>query len=255
MKTRSVCKRFTLELGSIKSVGKLFSIRKTEDKLKLCTEDGTRVSQVYIDGEGGVHLNKTTLHRGIEVKGESKVHVIGDDEKVKEARTSGLNKDTMKFTVHSTKDVNNFVFPSNNQGYIFQPFLEKGSAAEKMANVTNYQAILGFMNDPSISLLGRANLIGHEGLFRAGMFRGHLYIQKQLYPEDLNEWDFDPINVDEKILEATTKVARSIMETFDPTKYNDVVAERIAILANGGELEEVDQTEAVLASIMSMMES
>lgn len=253
MKTRSYVANFEMRLGPLETTGRLLPVRATEDKVKLCTRDGGKVTQVYIDEQGKVYRNRYELYRGIEVKGESKLTVLGSASKLAEVRTSQLKKNSITFSLHNTRDVLRCVFPSENQGYIFAPALLKNKKVDPHA-AKNYEAILAFMQDPEITLLGKCNLAGHEGLFKAGLYRDHLYIQKHLYPEDLNDLELEETKVPAKVAEATSMVARKMVETFDPAHYDNTIARRIALLAEGGEDAKVDITADIIESLMSMFE-
>lgn len=253
MRTRSYCANFEMNLGAISTTGRLLGIRRTEDKMNLCTADGSPVTQVYLGPDGTVYANKDMLHRGIKVKGEDKLNVIGSAEDFAAVRTSQLPLNKIEFTMHATEEVDKWLFPSDNQGYLFQPRVLNKKAVDPHS-MKNYAAILAFMQHPHITLVGKCNLVHHEGLFRAGLHRGHLYIQKQLYPEGLNEWDLDDVTIDERIAETAEKVLSSVQRSFDPTSYENEVNKRIAMLA-AGTLDQSDQAqEDVMAALLSMME-
>lgn len=252
MRTRSYVGNFTMRLGGLSTVGRLLAIRKTEDKVKLCTEDGSKVTQVYLGPDGTIYPNKDNLYRGIEVKGDSKMEVIGDAKSVTAARASQLPLNEITFTLHKASDVDNHVFASENQGYLFQPRVLRNKLVDPHS-LKNYAGILAMMQDPNYCLIGKCNLQHHEGLFRAGLFRNQLYIQKQLYPEKLNEWDLDDVEIDEAFQKAANKSLETFTQDFNPSAYDDTIAARIALLADGGLTDDDQANQDVLDALMEMM--
>lgn len=227
-------KQFTMTLGNVTTVGSLSPIRASSGgKFKLCTKDYRPVHQVYMDDDG-VKIEREDLCRGIPVKDSYTLLPVGDNEALAEAKRSKLEKNTLILTAHNASDVNQYLYPSDNQGYVFEPMkLASDRVVADPANDLRCSIINILLRDANVALIGRANLQGHEGLFRLGLFQGYITVQKQLYPEELNE--FDPCStISDPALEAKAKeLAAKIIEDFRPEDYENQIKKRLDMIANG----------------------
>lgn len=227
-------KQFTMSLGSISTVGALNPIRASSGgKFKLCTKDYRPVRQVYIDDDGQ-RYERDDLSRGIAVKDSYNLMPVGDLDAITEARQSSLEKNTLVLTAHDASEVNQYLYPSDNQGYVFEPMrLVSDRVSPDKLNDMRATIINVLLRDANVALIGRANLNGHEGLFRLGLFQGRITVQKQLYPEDLNEFDFET-PVSDPALEAKAKeLAADIIEEFRPEDYENQIKKRLDMIASG----------------------
>lgn len=233
MKTRSYVSKFTMSIGGkIATEGRLMAIRATKDDYKLCTPDYKPVRQVYMDEDGNIY-ERHELSRGVQIsKGEPLVPV-GDNEEIESARTSNMPKNILEFDVYRTEDVARHIFPSENQAYMFQVARNRKGLTNPQ-HMQNYKALVALLNNPGVALIGKCNLNNHEGLFRAGLFNGQMYLQKQLYPEGINQFeDLDDLGEMDAIIDKMASVVPNLTSDFDPTAYKDDIAHRLQRLAYG----------------------
>lgn len=251
MKTRSFAKNFTINVdGKISTTGRLLSIRATKDHLKLCTPDYGRVRKVYLDEDGNI-WEEWQLSRAIEVSKDLPLQPAADKKEIDKARESLLPKNILEFSVFKEEDVNEHTFQTEGQGFLFQVTRNNKGVANSL-QMQNYKAIVALLQTPGVALVGKANVQNHEGLYRAGLYKGQLYIQKQLYPEDLNEFeDLDDLGDMDDIVRKMSDVAPRLMKTFDPDDYRDDVAQRLQTLVTDGVVEEVEVSfDTILESLV-----
>lgn len=231
MKNRSYVSNFTLNVANkISTVGKLWAVRATEQKYKLCTPDYRRVKQVFLDETTGELYEQYQLVRGIE-QADGSYLPVGENEDISDARESQLPKNILSLTAHYADQVDEHLFPSKNQGYFFEVL--SGKKGPNPTHLQNYQLIRLLMNTPNLALLGKCNLQGNEGLFRVGVFRNQLYIQKQLYPEDLNTYEFESYEFPDILQRTAEEVAPKLARDFTPDMYRNDVADRLFKVATG----------------------
>ena len=232
---RSYASSVTMRLGVATTVGRLAPIRASRSKkldFKLCTPDAKPVRQVYIDDDGNIY-EKDQLGRAREEDG---ILVPVSTEAVNEAKASELPLNIIDLTVHRAEDVNQYLFPSDNNAYIFEPVQKssKGKIIIDPVNVQWHDFINVVLRDnPDIALMGKMNLQGYEGLYRLGLYQGLITVQKQLYPEDLNQFDFSTPDLDDETREMAVAASRSLIAGFDPSEYRNSISERLAAIQAG----------------------
>jgi len=253
---KAYASQVTVHFGSATVIGGLYPIRSTPSvpKFKLATPDSKPVEQVYRDEDGKI-WEKDVLKRGI-FNAEGEFQLVADNV-VEEAKTSHLPLNIFNLTAHPKEDVNKFIFPSTNQAYILRPMVKnsKGKEVKDPVNVQWYDFLNVLLRDSDIALLGMCNLQNHEGLFRLGLYQGWITVQKQLYPEELNQYgDYTP-TLDYAVREMAVDVSRRVTQKFDAAEYVDHIAERLAAITPGAEVDVNAQPMAPVASEINMLEA
>lgn len=217
--------KFTIHLGNATATGCLLPIRATvsKPKFKMVSPDGNPVSQRYLDVVNGNLYEPSECHRGIE-DDDGAVKLV-DNDVLAETKKSALAKDVMNVTVHPLEDVETQLFPSDNNAYIFQP-----DAADPV-NKGWADFITAAVGSSKLAFLGTINLRGHEGLFRLSVWRGHLVVQKQLYPADLNPHEQAERTLTQALTKKAVTVAEAMVQPFDPDSYRSDVEARVDALA------------------------
>lgn len=212
---------FTIELGPASTKGTLVGVRgsgTSKPTFKYVSPSGDPVKQVYRDEAGNVFdvgdLSKATVTDDKELK-------VVDEEALAAAKKSPLPKDVMTLTVHQAADVEDHMFPSASNAYVFYPDLTNPS------NKGWYDFILTAVQDRRIAFMATVNLRNYEGLYRLTSWRGHLVIQKMSYPEELNSHD----TVEVKLSVADRKKALAMIDSlavpFDIDTYRDATVARL----------------------------
>jgi len=231
---KAYCSDFTMRLGPATTTGRLVSLRASKPKeaeLKYCTPDAKPVRQVYIDENGKIY-DREDLGRARIVDGELEPVPIEDVVKAKESK---LPLNTLNLTVHSVDAISQYIFPSDNNAYVFQPIIKKGKKIiDDPINLKWHDFINAVLQENrDIALIGECNLQSYEGLFRLSLYQGHIIVQKQLYPENLNQFDFATPGLAPELRETAVKASRKLLESFEPSSYKDVVVERLVSLQGG----------------------
>lgn len=233
---RSYCKQFTMTLGPATTTGKLFAIRKAKkDGFKLVTPDMRPVHQLWVDNDNKTYT-KIELGRAIEAKDENGEDILLPAPE-KEQVESLLPLNDFNISIHAADDVSKFLFPDENQAYEFYPVRtdSKNKVINDPVNDQWYEFIKAIAKDPEVALLGECNLQGHEGLFRLGIFRDEIYLQKQMYPDELNQYeDLDrSVQIPQNLDVEARKFARAKVEPFDPRTFSNRKSAVIDAIRNG----------------------
>lgn len=241
MTRRAYVGDFTFRLGAIVTRGKLMSIRNSESdkatKLHYITPDGLPVSQVYRCANGGVYLREELGKAKMDEDGNL-IPVNADA--VVDAKKSALPINSIDLNVHKSSEVDDFLFPDKSQAYVFVPWI-KNSSGKKVDDPANdkwAEILNSVVRNPNVALVGRCNLNNHEGMFRLSSYKGHIVLQKQLYPEEVNHFDqldvaltsaeqakverlvdalVKPFNVEDYPNEITQRVIQATASDFDPS--------------------------------------
>lgn len=235
MPVRSYASAVTMRLGIATTVGRLAPIRVSRSKkteFKLCTPTAKPVRQVYIDDDGNI-FEKDQLGRAIEQDG---VLVPVPLDKVNDAKVSELPLNIMELTVHRRDEIDRFLFPSDNNAYIFEPVRKtpKGKVINDPVNTQWYEFINVVLRDnPGVALLGKMNLQGFEGLFRLGLYQGLITVQKQLYPEELNQFEFATPELDEETRRLAVAASETLLAEFEPGDYQNNIQARLEAIQAG----------------------
>lgn len=219
-KFKSYVSEMTLRLGPVTSNGSLVGVRASVTKekktpFKMVTPDGQAVQQQYLAGDGST-WKPGELARGIEIDGEIK---IVEAEVAKVAKSSGLPKNVLSLVAHESSEVDSKTFPSDKNAYIFVP------NAKDPANSQYSDLLIGMLDKSDKALVGLASIRNVEGMYRLTTWRGHLVVQQQLYPEDINDHE---TNESESLLaDKGIKIIDKLTVPFDPEMYRDTSAENI----------------------------
>ena len=226
---RSYVSDFTIRLGNITTRGKLMSIRDSskEDQTSTVqiTPDVQRVRRVWRGPDGTIYEDDD-LGRATEDEDGNLTPV--DKEAVKEAKKSALTPNVFDLNVHNRADIDSFLYPDKSQGYVFIPQIKKGkNIVDDPANDKAYEILNAMVQNPKIAMIGRVNLNNHEGMFRLGMYRGHIALQKQLYPEEVHEFPVLKIKLGKEDKTKMSKLAEAMIKDFDPEDYPNEITKRV----------------------------
>jgi hypothetical protein len=233
-KVKAYASQVTMHFGNSTVTGGLYPIRATAKtpKFKLSTPDGKPVDQVYRDEDGKV-WEKDMLKRGM--FNEEGVFELISDNAVESAKESRLPLNIFNLTAHDRNEVDRYIFPSTNQAYVFKPILKnsKGKEIKDPVNVQWYDFVNVLLRDSEIALLGMCNLQNHEGLFRLGLYQGWITVQKQLHPEELNQYEYYTPDLEYAVREKAVEVSRRAAQSFNAEEYVNQIAERLAAIQPG----------------------
>ena len=262
MTVRAQSSDFTIRLGSATTNGRLIPIRKSRGELygpeaKLCTPTLGPVSQVYRDNDGNI-WNKEDLERGFQQKDGSFIPINADE--LTQAKESPLPKNVLNLTAHPIEDVERWLFPSDNNAYVFDTMKKekKGTPVkEDPVNTQWHDFILTILTDGNVALIGQCNFQGNEGLFRLLNYQGNLAIQRQLYPAELNQYDARTPSLSAAVKKKALSVAKNITQEFDPESYRNTAAERIAAVESGdfGTVSSPINDESIELDMLSALDS
>ena len=216
-KMTSYVSAFVIHIGPATVAGRLVGIRNPEpkeEKTSLVSPAGEVVKQVYRTDLGEIFERSELGNAVIDEDGATKVL---DAEALKAARESVLPKNIMNVTVHPRADVDDQIFPSDNNAYVFYP------DANDPANKLWADALTTAIAKDDMAYMGVVNLRNHEGLFRLSVWRGHMIIQKMLYPEMLKPHEFAPIE-DTVTSKKLAAVMAELVTPFVPEEYQDSIA-------------------------------
>ena len=253
---KAYASQVTIHFGNCTTTGALYPVRTTSTtpKFKLATPDAKPVEQVYRDEDGKV-WEKDVLKRGL-FNAEEQFELVSDNV-VEEAKESQLPLNIFNLTAHPKEDVDRFVFPSTNQAYILRPMVKnsKNKEVKDPVNIQWYDFVNVLLRDSDVALLGICNLQNHEGLFRLGLYQGWITVQKQLYPEELNQYgDYTP-TLDYAVREKAVEVSRRAAQKFDAAEYVDHIAERLAAIKPGAEIDTTATPVAPVSSEINMLDA
>lgn len=233
----------TFRLGPIQSRGRLVGIRKPADKqatkTKLCTPEGMPVEQRYVDASGELWVQRDlakayvteesvdagTVQPGprvIVTTGTRKDKVVSYGEIVVGSLESQLAKGVFNFSIHNADEVENKVFPSDQNGYVFEV------DTEDPVNVAQAQMLLSALEQAEGKVFLAMGLLRTEGLYQVFLWHGHIAIQKMLYPSDVNEFDatVDAFPAESVEAQKVKLLTEALVEPFNPEAYQATMTER-----------------------------
>lgn len=232
---RTYVSQLHIHLGPISVVGRLVAIQKSEAnsssgkvKTTMVTADGSPVEQMYRDPAGELHY-PADLARAIE-DDEGNLKVV-DPDTLREMKASDLPSDVLTLAVHEPSEVSNFLFPSDHKSYLLEPQMRnhKNKVIDDPANDRWYDFLTTIVRESGLTFVGVCNLRNNgDGLYRLGIYQGHLLIQRMLYPEDLNQYEVVNPQISPVEKEKAMKLVRSMVKPFDVEEYRNVSAERLA---------------------------
>jgi len=231
-KPRAYVGSFTIHFGPATTTGRLLPVRSAESapKLHYCTPGGEPVKQCYIDADGKTYFHDELGRATMDDDGNL---IPIDRDAVDQAKASDLPLNILNITAHNSEDIDRFLFPSNNNAYIFDPVIKNGkNIIDDPVNQQWHDFLNVIIRDSGAVFIGRCNLRNHEGLFRLSHYQGYLTVQKMLYPEDLNQYEPVHPELDALVRDKALAVVRNLVQAFDPSEYSNVIAERLSQVAD-----------------------
>lgn len=235
-KPRAYVGSFTLRLGNLTTQGRLLPVRqKIRSQYVLCTpgEDPQPVRRCYVDPTEKVWW-EGDLGRA-EKDADGNLFPV-DPEQVAGAKVSDLPLNYLNLTAHPVEDVDNSLFPADSNAYVFDPVI-KNSSGKVVDNPVN-KALHDLFNvlvrdHPELAFVGRCNLNNYEGVYRIKLHMGYMTLQKQLHPEEINQYEF----MDRPTVKATDrakgeKILSSLIAPYNDATYADTVATRLAEISS-----------------------
>lgn len=232
-KPRAYVSNFTMHFGPATTTGRLLPIRLPDSapKLHYCTPEGQPVKQCYIDADGKTYFTDELGRATMDEDGI--LHPV-NTEAVEAAKTSDLPLNILNLTAHNADEIERFMFPSNNNAYIFEPVIKNSSnkIIDDPVNVQWHDFLNVLVRDSDAEFVGMCNLRNFEGLFRLSHYQGYIVIQKMLYPENLNQYEPIRPELDATVREKALNVVRAMVQPFDPENYQNAVARRLTEAAS-----------------------
>lgn len=226
-KPRAYVGSFTIHFGPATTSGRLLPVRSPEKapKLHYCTPTGEPVKQCYIDNDGKTYFHDELGRATMDDDGNL---IPVDKDAVDQAKTSDLPLNVLNLTAHNLDEVQKYLFPSNNNAYIFEPVIKNGkNIIDDPVNVQWHDFLNVIVRDSDAVFIGKCNLRNHEGLFKLSHYQGYLTVQKMLYPEDLNQYEPMHPELDAVVRDKALSVVRNLVQPFDPDTYTNIIAERL----------------------------
>lgn len=224
-KIRTHVSQFTLRLDILTLSGRLSGVRKSKTEIEVethfVTPNGNRVNRVWRDVATLEIFEEHELDRGVWSDDTGDATIV-DADALKAVKKSDLLPNLLTMTVHDAVDVERYLFPSDNNAYLFEP--------DALSEQFNDLFVAALVQNPDKALLGMCNLRGHEGLYRVNVWRGHLIVQRQLYTTDINDHDIAAApGLDPAIVTRFADIIESRTEVFDPERYRNVQVERLRL--------------------------
>lgn len=231
---KTYCSSFTMRLGPATTTGILTPIRKSiKPKYKYCTPKVEEVRQVYVGPDGKTLYEKEDLGRAQWREGK---FVPVPLEEIEDAKESQFPLNVVDLTIHPRSEIENYLYPADSNGYIFQPIKKnsKGKVIDDPVNLQWYDFINVVLRDnDDIALVGQCNLQNYEGLYRLGFWNGYITMQKQLFPEELHEYQPYQSGMADDVRQTALAVSAKLTTGFDPATYRDFTTERLTALQGG----------------------
>jgi non-homologous end joining protein Ku len=227
-KPRAYVSNFTMHFGPATTTGRLMPIRVPDraPKLHYCTPDAQPVRQCYIDADGKTYFPEELGRATLDDDGNL---VPVNTDAIEQAKTSDLPLNILNLTAHAADDLDSYLFPSNNNAYIFEPVIKNSSnkIIDDPVNTQWHDFINVIVRESEAVFIGRCNLRNFEGLYKLSHYQGYLVVQKMLYPEDLNQYETIRPELDSVVLDKALSVVQSMVKPFDPDSYGNVISDRL----------------------------
>lgn len=227
----------TIRVGPMATKGRLVSVQKSDAKsskpvFSFVTPDGAEVERVFRDADTGEIYEQDQLLKQEVIsfadKEDGKTGAIVSQEQIDatKAAQAQLPKNVVKVSVHDKAEVESFLYPSKHASFVFQP--DSNDPADEQW----YNMIVELVRASDKAFVAVANIKNHEGLYRLLLWNDKLVLQRQSWPEDLNdvptpETEF---SIDETTLGKGLKAIDKLTETFDPDTYRNRQGEALAAL-------------------------
>jgi hypothetical protein len=232
-KIKSYVSDFVINMGPVAVAGRLASVTKSESKTKtqfnFVSPEGNSVERVWRDIQDGTvydedDLDKTPVPTGTPTGSEVVVYTA---EEIKAAKTSTLPKNVLDITVHPAAEVSDQLFSAKANAYVFDP------DTENPKNVKKFEILAAALENNDYALVGVSNVKGHEGFYRLGLWRGHVVLIKQLYPNEVNEHEVVVRETSPAVAEKLADTLAHLSVPFDGDTYRSSVDERLVQYLNG----------------------
>lgn len=222
---RAYVSRFEINMGAATTVGALFPLSRprkdNKPSFKLMSPNGETVEQVWRDPSGNIFV-RDELSKGVE---KDQTLTLVDEDDILEAKDVDLPKDVMNVRVYNATVVDNLIAPSTEAvTYVFYPDNNDRNAP---ANEGWAEYLLAALKDPSKVFIAKVKLHGNVGLFRLIEWRGHLAVQRQLSPEQIQDHETEELQLPAAMLKKVRTQVDSLVEEFDPSEFEDEVAKRL----------------------------
>jgi hypothetical protein len=237
---------FTLRLGPVQSRGSLYSIQKPKPKSgthKYVSPDGRDVRQVYIPADAAKAEEFWTTGE-LELATKDDESTLVGKNNVAAAKASVLPLNVIDLTVHEADEVDRQLFPSEHNAYVFMP------DEKDPANVSWYTFLRDVLDGSDRAFVGLCNLKNVEALYRIVLWKGCIVIQRQLYPESINEIEsYEPEAgfSNEQIAKGIAQVAKT-SEPFNPTDYTNATHAKLVALNQAASAGEVEVAKVIAAA-------
>lgn len=233
---KSYVSDLTIQLGNLTTTGRLTPIRKPakEPEFVLIAPDTKEpVYQVFRDPDGRI-WEKKDLGRAVEEpKG---VFTPVDPDAVLEARRSKLPPNVLTLTAHTREDVERHCFPSDHNAYVFD-YIKKDRKGKPVKpnprDVQTYNILYRLLETEDIAFLGICNIRQYEGLYRLTTYHGNLMLQRQLYPNEVYEYEPKEIELPKAVERKAKSLVGKMIQKFDPDQYRDATVERLKAIEAG----------------------
>lgn len=222
----------TLRFNAMTVRGRLMPVYKSEESnIKMCVPGkGLPVYQKYLDAEGNIY-ERGDLGRAV-VDDDGNMTEI-DADALAAAKISGLPSNILSLTAHEPENVEQFMQPDSTKAYLFEPVIKEGKKVREDPENDHYHDLLNVMvRDSGLTYLGYANIHGAEGIFKVGMYQGYLTVQRQVFPENLNQFDVIHPSVNPIEREKLLAIARASVRPFNPEEYRSKVREAVEAVKN-----------------------
>ena len=230
----------TIRFGPAVTNGRILPVRTSADRsFKSITPEGKPVRRVFMDDDKKVWEDKQLGKARVDENGDL---IPVNLEELAKAKAPTLPENVITLNAYPIDQVEQYLFPSDDNSYVFEPvkIKKKVIQPDDPANIAWYDFIFSALADNDIALIGKMNLNKNEGLFRLGTYQQNLVLSRQLWPEDLNQ--FDPFagrerNNDSPAFKkkAAAAVAK-LTKDFNPSEFVDTKRQRLDALASSDDL-------------------
>lgn len=233
---------FTVRLGPLTTTGALVGVRQPKSKYDAgayvnVSRSGVPVKQQYVDENGKVISNEDVLKAKPEKVGTTEnnqaiiEYNIVDKEKIKEIKKNVLPKNVLALQVHNQETVDNELFLSDSNGYVFIP------DDNDPVNIQMYNVIReGLATDKAF--IGMGNIRGFDTFAKVYLWRNQIVVQKVLFPEEINDHETtNKPNLPSTTKEKVSKMLSKLEKPFNVADYRDTVKEQLESLESETEID------------------
>lgn len=229
----------TLRMGPMATNGKLFSVQKSDQKsskkmFQLLSPEGSKVERVYRNSENGEIYEESSLLKQevlsqVEKDAGKEAAVVTQEQiEATKAAVEKLPPNVVNVTVHDVTNVEQHLFPSKHSTFAFLP------NPKDPVNGQWYDLITAILEQSDKAFISVANIKNHEGLYRLLAWDGHLVLQRQCWPGDLNDLP-EPESqgeVDPTVVTKGVNAVNKMTVEFDPESYRNKQGEALNALTD-----------------------